>query len=182
MSISQPCYIAFSSLGGLQILALALIGGQRGYYTDIISLSWLYKLSQHHFFVIQRTSPLSHNHGARHAVNPFHAILNYSYAIAESSIRQALVSSGFDISCGFLHADKLYRDSLVYDLMELFRSEVDAKVLKLVQNTTFKKGDFIPMTNGNVRLNPPLARYVVSQRQLPQEMIEQGTRWLKSLL
>jgi len=132
--------------------------------------------------VSTRTSPLSHNHGARHAVNPFHAILNFAYAVVESQVRQALVASGFDVACGFLHADKLYRDSLVYDVIELFRSSVDAQVLKLVTTTTFKKGDFIPMHDGSIRLNQQLARYVVAQCQIPQARIEEGVKWLKSLL
>ena len=132
--------------------------------------------------ITTRTSPLSHNHGARHAVNPFHALLNYAYTVCESQVRQALVAAGFDVACGFLHADKLYRDSLVYDLIELFRPLVDALVLKLIQTTTFKKGDFIPMHNGAVRLNQQLARYVVATCQVPQARIEEGVKWLKSLL
>src|SRR5437588_2090593 len=37
-----------------------------------------------------------------------------------------------DLACGFLHADQQYRDSLVYDLMELYRPTVDALVLALL--------------------------------------------------
>jgi CRISPR/Cas system-associated endonuclease Cas1 len=78
----------------------------------------------------QESFPLSHNHGARRAVNPVHAALNYCYALLESQCRQALSKQSFDVACGFLHADKLYRDSLVYDLMELYRAKVDSLVWK----------------------------------------------------
>jgi hypothetical protein len=53
--------------------------------------------------------------------------------------RQALVFAGFDVAFGLLHADKLYRDSLVYDLMELCRSKVDHPLLKFFSSTTFLK-------------------------------------------
>jgi CRISPR-associated protein Cas1 len=51
-------------------------------------------------------------------VDPANAILNYAYAIPEGQMRQALSGAGFDLACGFLHADRCGRDALVYDLME----------------------------------------------------------------
>lgn len=72
------------------------------------------------------------------------------------------MESGVDISCGFLHVDKEGRDSLTYDLMEPYRSKVGALVLKLVEKATFKKGDFIPVSDGTVRLSPGL--YVTMER------------------
>ena len=51
--------------------------------------------------------------------------LNYAYGCLEASCRQALAIHGFDVACGFLHADLKGRDSLVYDLMELERGTVD---------------------------------------------------------
>ncbi len=106
-----------------------------------------------------RASYLNKNHGARNATSPFHALLNYAYACLESKVRQALVKQGFDLACAFLHADKLGRDSLVYDLIELYRSKIDALVLDFVGHTTFKKGDLIPVSDGSVRLSPQLAKY-----------------------
>jgi CRISPR/Cas system-associated endonuclease Cas1 len=35
-----------------------------------------------------------------------------------------LVARGFDVVCGIVHADREGRDSLVYDLMDLFRPQV----------------------------------------------------------
>jgi hypothetical protein len=64
-------------------------------------------------------SPLSDS--ACRAVDPANAIPNYAYSVLEGQCRQALAAEGFDLGCGFLHADQQYRDSLVYDLMELFR-------------------------------------------------------------
>jgi CRISP-associated protein Cas1 len=132
--------------------------------------------------VTERSSPLSHNHGAWKAVDVCNAILNYAYAILESQCRQALNSIGFDCSCGFLHSDVLYRDSLVYDLMELHRGGVDHLVLKLLATTTFNKGDVMSRPSGEVRFNPQLARYISASCQLPQEGIDVSAKWLKAVV
>jgi hypothetical protein len=51
----------------------------------------------------ERHSPLSDS--ARRAVDPANAILNYAYGVLESQCRPALAAEGFDLGCGFLHAD-----------------------------------------------------------------------------
>ena len=96
------------------------------------------------------------------AVDPANAILNYSYGVLEAQCRQALATEGFDLGCGFLHADKQYRDSLVYDLMELFRPGVEALVLGLLGGTTFAYGDLVLTHEGRCRLHPEFARAVVA--------------------
>jgi CRISPR/Cas system-associated endonuclease Cas1 len=40
--------------------------------------------------------------------------------VLEGQCRQALAVQGFDPLCRFLHADQQHRDSLVYDLMEIY--------------------------------------------------------------
>jgi CRISP-associated protein Cas1 len=87
------------------------------------------KVPPHWLTISERTSPLAGN--GRHAVNPLHAALNYAYALLDNACRSALNKYGFDATCGFLHVDKAHRDSLVYDLMELYRAKVDDKVLRL---------------------------------------------------
>lgn len=129
-----------------------------------------------------RASYLNKNHGARNATSPFHAMLNYAYACLEGKVRQSLVKVGVDLSCAFLHADKPGRDSLVYDLIELYRSKVDGLLLDLVRKTTFKRGDFIPVSDGSVRLSPMLAKYVVLICSLEQGEIDKGAIWLRDLL
>jgi CRISPR/Cas system-associated endonuclease Cas1 len=77
-------------------------------------------LPPHWQTIRERHSPLSDS--ARRAVDPTNAILNYAYGVLEGPCRQALAAEGFDLACGFLHADQQYRDSLVYDLMESMRT------------------------------------------------------------
>jgi CRISPR-associated protein Cas1 len=129
-----------------------------------------------------RGSMLSHNHGARNAVTPFHALLNYGYAVVESQIRSSLTQNGLDLSCGFLHADKTGRDSLVYDIIELFRSKVDSRVLKLVQKTTFRQSDFMRVKDGSIRLVPQLAKYTALTCVIDQKEVDSAIAWLKALL
>ncbi len=136
----------------------------------------------HWLTVGKRSSPLSHNHGARHAIEPAQAILNYAYSILESECKQALNAVGFDLSAGFLHSDVLHRNSLVYDLMELYRAAVDCLVLKLIASTTFAKGDIMTSATGECQFNPQLSRYIGSVCRLSQTEVDAGAAWLKGVL
>jgi CRISPR-associated endonuclease Cas1 len=138
-------------------------------------------LPPHWLTVTERTSPLSNGNG-RKAVNPGQCILNYAYALLESACRQALQKEGFDLSCGILHTDKNNRDSLVYDLMELYRGKIDHLVLSLLKTLSFKKGMVIPVTDGSMKLNPELARYICSVCQIASLEIEDGAKTLKQLI
>jgi CRISPR-associated protein Cas1 len=128
----------------------------------------------------ERHSPLSDS--ARRAVDPANAILNYAYGVLEGQCRQALTAEGFDLSCGFLHADKQYRDSLVYDLMELYRPAVDGLVLTFLDRTTFAYGDMVRASTGQCMLHPQLARAVVAGCRLERQALDVGTRELRALL
>lgn len=130
--------------------------------------------------VRERHSPLSDS--ARRAIDPVNAILNYSYGMLEGQCKRALIGTGFDVACGFLHADHRYRDSLVYDLMELFRPAVDALVLTLLERTTFTYGDFTRSSDGQCRLHPQLARTVVAACRVEQERVRTGACQLRTLL
>ena len=75
-----------------------------------------------------RRSPLSG--GLRLAVTPIHAILNYCFALLESESRLALVALGLDPGLGLgLHTDAPSRDSLVFDVLEPVRPEVEVWAL-----------------------------------------------------
>jgi CRISPR associated protein, Cas1 family len=86
------------------------------------------------------------------------------------------------VACGFLHSDKDGRDSLVYDLMELERPEVDGLVLDFVARTTLHYGDVIAGADGSCKLHPQVARAVVAGCRVPQERIDEHARWLASTL
>ena len=80
------------------------------------------------------------------------------------------------------HSDKQYRDSLVYDLMELYRPTVDALVLTFLDRTTFAYGDMVRASNGQCMLHPQLARAVVAACRVEQERVSAGARELREML
>ncbi len=139
-----------------------------------VSPNWLY--------CSERISSLSSNANASTAVNPWQAVTNYAYAICEAQCKQALLCQGFDVSCGFLHADLMHRDSLVFDLIELHRSQIDALVYDMFSRLTLSKGDFMTSKAGECRMSPQFARYVASTTRLPHTAIDASAVWLKSLL
>jgi CRISPR-associated endonuclease Cas1 len=129
-----------------------------------------------------QSAPLSHRAMPRHAVDPANAILNYAYAILEGQTCQALSAAGFDLACGFLHADRRGRDALVYDFMEMARPAVDGRLLAFLQSPTFHAGDFTCVSDGSCRLHPQLARAVVAACGVPQRRLEEQAAWLRAHL
>ena len=119
---------------------------------------------------------------ARNAADPLNAALNYAYALLEGQCRQALTKLGFDVACGFLHLDKLGRDSLVYDLMECERGTVDGLVLDFLGRTTLHWGDVTPVSDGSCWLHPQLARAVAAACRVEQEQLDDHARWLRDAL
>lgn len=132
--------------------------------------------------IVGRLSSLSSGNVARYATNPFHSALNYGYAVLQTQVLRAIQSAGLDPSCGFLHSDKAGRDSLVFDLMEPHRPQVDQLLLKLFISTTFSKGMIIPLESGECKLNPQFARSVVLNCKVPQKEIDLTMRWLVGVL
>jgi CRISP-associated protein Cas1 len=129
-------------------------------------------IPEHWKTITNRTSPINSNGSGRWAINPFHCMLNYQYALLESACKQALTSQGFDTELGYLHSIKLHRSGLVFDILEIWRPLVEHTVLKLVSSMTFRKGDIIVGDHGEAKLSAQLARYVASCYSVPQSEID----------
>ena len=70
-------------------------------------------------------------------------MLNYGYAILQTNIVNGLYLAGLDIYCGYLHAERYGRMSLVFDLIEEFRQQiVDKTVFSMVNQNQIKVDDF----------------------------------------
>lgn len=110
----------------------------------------LSRVPQHWQSVGTRKSPLTGS--PRHAANPANAILNYLYALLESEARLAAAGVALDPALGFLHLDSGSRDSLVYDLMEPVRPQVDAYLLDWLRLEPLKREWFFEQRDGNCRL------------------------------
>jgi len=98
-----------------------------------------------------RQSPLSG--GPRLAVTPVHAMINYCAALLESESRLALSALGLlpDLGLG-LHTDRPNRDSLVFDVCEPVRPQLENWLLAWVMREPLRRADFFETGTGNVRL------------------------------
>lgn len=80
----------------------------------------------------------------RPATDPVNALLNFGYAFLEREVRIAVIGQQLDTRIGFLHSNNDRKDSLVFDLMELFRQPIiDRFVLNLLRLQIYRPKDFI---------------------------------------
>lgn len=82
------------------------------------------------------------------------ALLSFAYAVVERECANALRSVGLDPFVGFMHTDRLGRESMALDIMEEFRSILcDRFVLTLINTKTVRKDSFMKGDDGAVLLN-----------------------------
>src|ERR1700678_1916021 len=108
-----------------------------------------------------RSSPF-HLAGNRNAAHPVNAILNYAYAALESGIRMKAISDGYHPTIGIMHEGSDGSSKFIFDLMEPERPKVDRAVLDFVKGHVFDRVDFVIRSDGVCRLNPEMARTVVT--------------------
>lgn len=93
--------------------------------------------------------------GKRPAADPVNALLNYGYAFLAREVHAALVGYGMDARISFLHKTDGRRNSLVFDLMEPFRSGIiDRLVLHLLRRKYVTPEDFERSKEYGCRLSP----------------------------
>ena len=79
----------------------------------------------------------------RPATDPVNAMLNFGYALLEKDVRRAISASGLSLTIGFLHELDYRKDSLVYDVMEIFRTKVvDRFVFRCIGLGVIRHEDF----------------------------------------
>lgn len=80
----------------------------------------------------------------RPATDPVNAMLSFGYSMLEKDVRRAIATAGLASSIGFLHELNYRKDSLVYDLMEIFRPTIiDKLVLRCISLKMFAESDFV---------------------------------------
>jgi hypothetical protein len=90
-------------------------------------------------------------------VTPAHAILNYCFALAEAETRLAISALGMDAGLGLgLHTDTANRDSLVFDVLEPIRPQVETWLLDWIAKEPLRRADFFETATGNARLMSPM--------------------------
>ncbi len=127
------------------------------------------RLPEHWLSFGQRHSPLTGS--SRLAANPANAILNYLYSLLEAEATLACRTVGLDPGIGVWHRDRRSRDSLALDLMEACRPAVDAYLLRLIRERTFRSRDFIESRQGNCRILPPLVRELATTAETWRDRI-----------
>jgi CRISPR-associated endonuclease Cas1 len=118
-----------------------------------------------------RRRVLHSSNANRKAERPVNALLNYCFALLEAEAVLACQAVGLDPGLGIVHNDARGRASMALDLIEPVRPEVEAFVLDLLANRTFRKGEFTETPDGHVRLLAPLTH----------ELAEHMAEWARSL-
>jgi CRISPR-associated protein Cas1 len=125
----------------------------------------------------------------KNATDPLNAMLNYAYAIAISLLREAIVTRGLDAYAGYYHVDKQGRESLLYDLIEWVRADIDRCVLDIMLSKKLHKGDFVLMLDGQVQVSNELAQHIAltvantllhTAKDRYEGVIDWYLAWLKS--
>jgi hypothetical protein len=102
-----------------------------------------------------RRSVLASSASNRKAERPVNSTLNYIFAIVEAEAILACQAVGLDPGLGLVHSDTKGRASLALDVVRPIRPAVEAFVLDLVAERTFRKADFVETSDGHVRLRAP---------------------------
>jgi len=144
--------------------------------------NWRESVPSHWHTAGARTSPPSGFKSSRKAATPFHALINYGYAILETEATIVLQAHGFDPGMGILHTDKRYRGSLAHDLMEPLRPVVDGLVIQLVENHTLARGDVYETREGVCRIGPPLGRMLAEEASALRQPLHRHARVLANVL
>lgn len=86
------------------------------------------------------------------AKDGFNCMLNYGYGVLYSMVEKACIIAGLDPYIGFLHTDNYNKLSLVFDIIEMFRTHVDETVIFLFTKRKVKSEYFDKM-EGGISLN-----------------------------
>ena len=81
------------------------------------------------------------------ATDEFNAMLNYGYGVLYSMVEKACIIAGLDPYIGFLHTDNYNKKSLVFDIIEMFRTFVDEPVVHLFSKRKVKEEYFDKIQN-----------------------------------
>ncbi len=114
-----------------------------------------------------------HGRTRRPPLDPFNALLSFSYSLLANDCASALESVGLDSYVGFLHRDRPGRTSLALDIMEELRPcFADRFVLTLINTRAIKPTDFQYQEGGAVRLTDEARRsFLKSWQERKQEVI-----------
>ena len=82
------------------------------------------------------------------AKDEFNCLLNYAYGVLYGTVERACLLAGLDPYVGFIHTDHYNKPSLVFDLIEPYRTWADETIINLFAGRKVQKGMFDPLQNG----------------------------------
>lgn len=106
-----------------------------------------------------------------HAPDLPNGLLNYGYAILQTYVKRALNSIGLDNSIPFLH-DLRRNSGLVYDLMELWRINIDYSVLQTLEQLKRSKRTHYLTDGYEVMLEPETVKTLIEKIRFNLSMEE----------
>ena len=118
------------------------------------------KVPTHWTSGVTRKSQLTNHGSPRKAADPLNALLNYSYALAESTIKQSCLIVGLDPALGVMHTDKAHRDSMTLDILEPLRPTIDRHIKRLTDLRRFQRSDFLETPQGQCKLTETTTHYL----------------------
>lgn len=86
------------------------------------------------------------------AKDEFNCLLNYGYGVLYSKVEKACIIAGLDPYIGFMHVDNYNKKTLVFDLIEMYRTLVDETVVYLFSRRMIKD-EFFDQVQGGLTLN-----------------------------
>jgi hypothetical protein len=112
------------------------------------------------------------------ATTPGNSLLNFLYALLASEMRVALHAVGLDPGIGLFHADADGRSSLALDSIEAVRPHVDCWLADYLAASVFANHDFTELSDGEVRIAPPLNSHLAHTVALWRKACEPVAHWL----
>jgi CRISP-associated protein Cas1 len=120
--------------------------------------------------------------GSKNASHPINAMLNYAYVVEAGRLAKALAARGMALQIGFLHSDKMGRNSLVWDAIEPLRPIIDARVFRYIEGREFKRSDFVQTTASTYRLERDIITDLLTKVSLPQAEIDDAADFMLVLI
>lgn len=114
------------------------------------------------------------------AKNEFNCLLNYGYGILYSRVEKACIIAGLDPYIGFLHTDNYNKKSLVFDIIEPFRTYIDETVVHLFSKRKINKEYFDEIPGGLTLNKDGKAVLIQALNERFEKRISYGGRKIKT--
>jgi CRISPR/Cas system-associated endonuclease Cas1 len=109
-------------------------------------------------------------------------MLNYAYVVEAGRLAKALAARGLALQIGYLHSDKVGRNSLVWDCIEPLRPIIDARVFRYIEGREFKRNDFSQTSASAYRLSRDIVAELLTKASLPQAEIDDAVDFMLVLM